>query len=286
MSEDKKNLEVQAPNSQEMSLETESQAYSESNPQPPENFNQDATVVDSSESFPPDSSTEQESSPVFDNPEQIIATLAEKLESQPDNLELVAQLQNILVNLTQKQEILNRELNNLKKQLEVETQQAEATKKRYIGIAAEFDNFRKRTLREKQDLEKQVKCKTLSELLTVVDNFERARTQIKPGNDGELAIHKSYQGVYKTLVDSLKRLGVSAMRPEGEPFDPTYHEAMLREATDKYPEGTVIEQLVRGYLLEDQVLRHAMVKVAAEPEPSQTEETTSDSSTEAEPAET
>jgi molecular chaperone GrpE len=78
-----------------------------------------------------------------------------------------------------------------------------------------------------------------------------------------MGIHKSYQGVYKTLVDSFKRLGVSAMRPEGLPFDPNYHEAMMREATNEYPEGTVLEQLVRGYLLNDQVLRHAMVKVAA-----------------------
>jgi molecular chaperone GrpE len=97
----------------------------------------------------------------------------------------------------------------------------------------------------------------------VVDNFERARTQIKPANDGEMGVHKSYQGVYKTLVDSLKRLGVSPMRPEGQPFDPTYHEAMMRDYTDEYPEGTVIEQLVRGYVLGEQVLRHALVKVAA-----------------------
>jgi molecular chaperone GrpE len=53
------------------------------------------------------------------------------------------------------------------------------------------------------------------------------------------------------------------MRPEGQPFDPTYHEAMLQEQTDEYPDGTVIEQLVRGYLLGDHVLRHALVKVAA-----------------------
>jgi molecular chaperone GrpE len=52
------------------------------------------------------------------------------------------------------------------------------------------------------------------------------------------------------------------MRPEGQQFDPNYHEAMLREATNEHPEGTVIEQLMRGYLLEEQVLRHAMVKVA------------------------
>ena len=158
---------------------------------------------------------------------------------------------------------LQEEIDTLKQQLEEQTQQVDAYKKRYITLAAEFDNFRKRTAKEKEELEAKIKGKTLMEILGVVDNFERARTQIKPANDGEMGIHKSYQGVYKTLVESLKRLGVSPMRPEGQPFDPTYHEAMMREYTDEHPEGTVIEQLVRGYTLGEQVLRHALVKVAA-----------------------
>ena len=159
--------------------------------------------------------------------------------------------------------VLKQEKEVLQRQLAEQMQQVDVLKNRYISQAAEFDNFRKRTAKEKEDLEGQVKCRTLSELLPIVDNFERARTQIKPANDGELAIHKSYQGVYKSLVENLKRLGVSAMRPEGQPFDPAYHEAMLREQTDEFPEGTVIEQLIRGYMLGEQVLRHAMVKVAA-----------------------
>ncbi|NCR09399.1 MAG: nucleotide exchange factor GrpE [Microcystis aeruginosa LG13-11] len=158
---------------------------------------------------------------------------------------------------------LQEEIDTLKQQLEEQTQQVDAYKKRYITLAAEFDNFRKRTAKEKEELETKIKGKTLMEILGVVDNFERARTQIKPANDGEMGIHKSYQGVYKTLVDSLKRLGVSPMRPEGQPFDPTYHEAMMRHYTDEHPEGTVVEQLVRGYTLGEQVLRHALVKVAA-----------------------
>lgn len=158
---------------------------------------------------------------------------------------------------------LQQEIDTLKQQLEEQTQQVDTYKKRYISLAAEFDNFRKRTGKEKEELEIKIKGKTLTEILGVVDNFERARTQIKPANDGEMGIHKSYQGVYKTLVDSLKRLGVSPMRPEGQPFDPSYHEAMMREYTDEHPEGTVIEQLVRGYTLGEQVLRHALVKVAA-----------------------
>ena len=158
---------------------------------------------------------------------------------------------------------LQEEIDNLKQDLEEQTQQVDAYKKRYITLAADFDNFRKRTAKEKEELETKIKGKTLMEILGVVDNFERARTQIKPANDGEMGIHKSYQGVYKTLVDSLKRLGVSPMRPEGQPFDPSYHEAMMRQYTDEHPEGTVVEQLVRGYTLGEQVLRHALVKVAA-----------------------
>jgi molecular chaperone GrpE len=104
------------------------------------------------------------------------------------------------------------------------------------------------------------------ELLSVVDNFERARTQIKPQNDGEMGIHKSYQGVYKQLVDSLKRIGVSPMRSEGQQFDPNLHEAVMRQPTEDHPEGTVIEELQRGYYLGDRILRHSLVKVAAPPE--------------------
>jgi molecular chaperone GrpE len=86
-----------------------------------------------------------------------------------------------------------------------------------------------------------------------------------------MGIHKSYQGVYKTLVDSLKRLGVSPMRPEGQPFDPTYHEAMMREYSDEHPEGAVIEQLVRGYTLGEAGFASCFGKVAASKERSLTQ---------------
>jgi molecular chaperone GrpE len=117
-------------------------------------------------------------------------------------------------------------------------------------------------------LEQQVKCATLSEVLPVVDNFERARAAIKPKTDSEMNIQKSYQSVYKQLVECLKRLGVSPMRPEGHEFDPNLHEAVMRQPSSEHPEGTVIEELVRGYYLGDRVLRHAMVKVASAPEES------------------
>jgi molecular chaperone GrpE len=148
----------------------------------------------------------------------------------------------------------------LKAQLEDRTGQ-------YMRIAADFENYRRRSSKEREDQEVQIKRNTISELLPVIDNFERARSQIKPQTEAEMTIHKSYQSVYKQLVDCLKRLGVSAMRAEGQEFDPNLHEAVMREPTDQHPEGTVMEELVRGYMIGDRVLRHAMVKVAAAPEP-------------------
>lgn len=204
--------------------------------------------------------TSADNAPIDEDREEIAATQVDEREAQTGDLTTL--------------EALRQENEALKAQLEDLNQQCEGLKTQSMRIAADFDNFRKRTQKEKEDLEQQAKRITLTELLPVVDNFERARSQIKPQNDGEMAIHKSYQGVYKQLVDCLKRIGVSPMRPEGQEFDPNLHEAVMREPTAEYPEGTVIEQLMRGYMLNDRVLRHAMVKVASAPEHS------SDSSTE------
>ncbi|GAB4288804.1 MAG: nucleotide exchange factor GrpE [Oscillatoriaceae cyanobacterium] len=162
----------------------------------------------------------------------------------------------------------------LKAQLEQAQAQFEDLKSQYARLGADFDNYRRRTEKEKEELNLQAKAVTIKELLPVVDNFERARSQIKPQNDSEMNIHKSYQSVYKLLVDCLKRLGVAAMYPKGQEFDPNLHEAVMRETTAEYPEGTVVEELMRGYMLGDRILRHAMVKVAAAPEPAITSEET------------
>ncbi len=162
------------------------------------------------------------------------------------------------------------EINALKAQLEERTSQ-------YMRIAADFENYRRRNSKERDDQEVQIKRNTITELLPVIDNFERARSQIKPQTEAEMTIHKSYQSVYKQLVDCLKRLGVSAMRAEGQDFDPNLHEAVMREPTDQHPEGTVIDELVRGYMIGDRVLRHAMVKVAAPPDPASDDATSTES---------
>jgi molecular chaperone GrpE len=137
----------------------------------------------------------------------------------------------------------------------------------YMRIAADFDNFRKRQSRDQDDLRLQIACSTLSEILPVVDNFDRARQQLNPQSEEAQGLHRSYQGLYRQLVDVFKQLGVSPMRVEGEPFDPTLHEAVLREPSEHHPEDVVIEELQRGYHLNGRVLRHALVKVSMGPGP-------------------
>jgi molecular chaperone GrpE len=137
----------------------------------------------------------------------------------------------------------------------------------YMRLAADFDNYRKRQSRDLEDQRVQIACTTLSEILPVVDNFDRARQQLNPQHEEAQTLHRSYQGLYKQLVDVFKQLGVSPMRVEGEPFDPTLHEAVMREPSDEHPEDVVIEELQRGYQLNGRVLRHALVKVSMGPGP-------------------
>ena len=149
-------------------------------------------------------------------------------------------------------------------QLEKEHQ---TLKSQYVRIAADFDNFRKRQSRDQDDLKIQLICKSLSAILPIVDNFERARQQLKPESDEAQTLHRSYQGLYKQLVEVLKQQGVAPMRVLGQQFDPNLHEAVLREPSEKENEDIIIEELQRGYHLEGKVLRHALVKVSMGPGP-------------------
>ena len=147
-----------------------------------------------------------------------------------------------------------------------------------MRIAADFDNFRKRQTRDQDDLKNQLTCTTLSEILPVVDNFERARQQLNPEGEEAQALHRSYQGLYKQLVEVLKQLGVAPMRVVDQAFDPSLHEAVMREPSEEKAEDIVIEELQRGYHLNGRVLRHALVKVSMGPGPKVDNEEISDQS--------
>ena len=126
-------------------------------------------------------------------------------------------------------EDLKNTISNNDARLEQLEKEHETLKNQYVRISADFDNFRKRQSRDQDDLKIQLVSKSLTAILPIVDNFERARQQLKPESEEAQALHRSYQGLYKQLVEVLKQQGVSPMRVVGQQFDPNLHEAVLRE---------------------------------------------------------
>ena len=162
-------------------------------------------------------------------------------------------------------EDLKNTITNNDARLEQLEKEHETLKGQYVRIAADFDNFRKRQSRDQDDLKVQLVSKALTAILPIVDNFERARQQLKPESEEAQTLHRSYQGLYKQLVEVLKQQGVAPMRVVGQQFDPNLHEAVLREPSQEFHEDIITEELQRGYHLEGKVLRHALVKVSMGP---------------------
>ena len=159
-------------------------------------------------------------------------------------------------------EDLKNTISNNDARLEQLEKEHETLKSQYVRIAADFENFRKRQSRDQDDLKIQLISKALTSILPIVDNFERARQQLKPESEEAQTLHRSYQGLYKQLVEVLKQQGVAPMRVVGQQFDPTLHEAVMREPSEEFDEDIITEELQRGYHLEGKVLRHALVKVS------------------------
>jgi len=147
-------------------------------------------------------------------------------------------------------------------QLQEAKQQAQDSYDRLLRVSAEFDNYKKRTAREMQDVIKYANEKIFKELLTVVDNLERAieAAGVDRADDDPLV-----KGIHLTLGEVLKileRHKVSPVKALGEPFDPTYHQAMMQEEVADQAPNTVVREMQKGYVIHDRLLRPAMVVVS------------------------
>ena len=133
-------------------------------------------------------------------------------------------------------------------------------KDKYTRLYAEFDNFRKRTEKEKiQNFDFGAR-EVIEKLLPVVDNFERALGTVEE-EDVEDAFTKGVQGIYKQIEKLFEDLQVKAIKAEGEKFDPNLHNAVMTDTESDAEEDTVTQDLQKGYTYKDQVIRHSMVKV-------------------------
>jgi molecular chaperone GrpE len=140
---------------------------------------------------------------------------------------------------------------------------------RFLRKAAEFENFRKRADKEKTDSMMLAKSSVLVEFLPVADACERALKSIGEAKHAPGSLDQYREGIallYKQVIDTLSRIGVTAIEAEGQPFDPHLHEALSREESLNSGEDTVIRELRRGYLFRDKLLRPAQVIVAVRPQ--------------------
>ena len=129
---------------------------------------------------------------------------------------------------------------------------------RYLRTLADFENYRKRADREKGEYYKQALAGLMKDLLPVIDNFDRALDHAEEGDD----FHRGVLLIYKQLFDGLQKYGLKAFAEKGVPFDPNIHEAVVTEQDPSMPNHTVKEVLQKGYVLQDKLLRPALVKVA------------------------
>jgi molecular chaperone GrpE len=132
---------------------------------------------------------------------------------------------------------------------------------RLLRLSAEFDNYKKRTSREMREMVKYANEKFVIELLTVVDNLERAIESAPEGSEDEPLL----QGVQLTLSEVLKMLERQDVKPVeslGAPFDPNFHQAMMQQEAEDQPPNTVIQEMQKGYTMHDRLIRPAMVVVS------------------------
>lgn len=131
---------------------------------------------------------------------------------------------------------------------------------RLMRTAAEFDNFKKRSVREKDDLYGTAVCDTIAKLLPVLDNLDRAIASVT--EDANSGVLDGVKMIKKQFDDALTEIGVMPIEAVGNPFDPEKHNAVMTAESDG-EENIVLEEFMKGYIYKDKVVRHSMVKVSA-----------------------
>jgi molecular chaperone GrpE len=142
--------------------------------------------------------------------------------------------------------------------LEEVRRERDAVQDRLLRTAAEFDNYRKRMDRERRDLAESTAGEVMKELLPIIDNLERALHAAEQDDP----LRKGVELIHKQMLEMLRKRGVTPIEALGADFDPNFHQAVIHEESAQHREGEVMEELQRGYVVGDRLLRPSMVKVA------------------------
>ncbi|KAA0957781.1 nucleotide exchange factor GrpE [Planococcus sp. ANT_H30] len=138
--------------------------------------------------------------------------------------------------------------------------QLEAEQNKYLRLLADFDNFKRRTQKDKEIANKFRSQSLLADILPVLDNFERALS-LTTSSEESASLLKGVEMVQKSLIEAVNREGLAEIKAVGEPFDPNFHQAVMQEKDEAAEAGIVLQELQKGYMLKDRVIRPAMVKV-------------------------
>lgn len=169
--------------------------------------------------------------------------------------------------LFQKLAGLKGEMTNLKKELEAEREGKQACIEQRKRLLADFENYKKRETREREEFIKYANEKLITQLLDVYENLEKGLENCSECENKELV--RGLRMVYNQLKDILRKAGLEEIPAKGEPFNHNLHEALMQTETDEVPEDTVLEEFQRGYTLHGKVLRPSKVRIAKAPEQKQ-----------------
>ncbi len=153
-------------------------------------------------------------------------------------------------------------LKDLETKLEKAEEEAKENYDRVLRVSAEFENYKKRSSRDMEDFRKYANEALITELLSVVDNLERAINSSENGSQAEGGIVEGVQMTLREISSIFTKFSVTQIDAVEKPFDPVFHQAVMQEENDRFPDGTVIKELQKGYTIHDRLLRPAMVIVS------------------------
>jgi len=153
-------------------------------------------------------------------------------------------------------------LKEMETRLESVEQEAKEAHDRFLRVSAEFENYKKRSAREIDEFRKFANESLIREMLTVVDNLERALNSSNNDNQANSHIAEGVDMTLKEILKVFEKFNVKPIVALGKPFDPNFHQAAMREETNERPENTVLNELEKGYMIHDRLLRPAMVVVS------------------------
>jgi molecular chaperone GrpE len=145
--------------------------------------------------------------------------------------------------------------------LEASRKLADENHERYMRVQADYDNFRRRSRQEKEDFAKYASTKLIEQLLPIVDNFERALAASQQVKDFD-ALIKGIEMTAKQLDQVLESEGLKSIESVNQPLNPDFHQAIMQVESEDHEEGVIVEEIQKGYMLKDKVIRPAMVKVS------------------------